>query len=316
MGSEMCIRDSPRYDWRQLQRWNIDQRLLPPSAQIDFRERTPWEVYRWQVLLVGAAMVIQALLITLLLHERGRRQHAEVQSRQRMADLARANRLSAAGELTASIAHEINQPLGAIRANAETLELMVKSDVPDIDEVRDILADIRRDEERASGVILRLRSLLTKAPFEARAVDFNEVVRETIGLLSAVAIGRQVELRSALSTVPLPVQGDSIQLQQVMLNLIVNAMDAMSHLPMAERRITIRSARDNEVAEVLVADSGPGIPADDLKQVFEPLFTTKTEGMGMGLSIARSIVEAHGGHLTVQNQAKSGALFRVSLPIA
>jgi signal transduction histidine kinase len=306
----------PRYDWRQLQRWKISERLLPPGSEIDFREPTPWEVYRWQILLIGSALVFQALLITLLLHERGRRQHAEVQSRQRMSELARVNRFSTAGELTASIAHEINQPLGAIRANAETMELMVKSGAPDIDEVGEIIADIRRDEERASNVILRLRSLLKKTPIEVRDIDFNEVVRETIDLLSGLAIGRQVEVRSALSTVPLPVKGDPIQLQQVILNLIVNAMDAMSDLPVAERRINIRTVRDNEVAEVSIADRGPGIPPDNLKQVFEPLFTTKTEGMGMGLSIARTIVEAHGGRLSAENRPGSGALFRISLPLA
>ena len=306
----------PRYDWRELQRWKISERLLPPGSKIDFREPTPWEVYRWQILLVGAALVFQALLITLLLHERGRRQHAEVQSQQRMSELARVNRFSTAGELTASIAHDINQPLGAIRANAETMELMVKSGTPDIGEVRDIIADIRRDEERASEVILRLRSLLKKAPFEVKDIDFNEVVGETIDLLSGLAIGRQVELRSALSTVPLPVKGDPVQLQQVMLNLVVNAMDAMSQLPVAERRIIIRTVRDDKVAEASIADRGPGIPPDSLKQVFEPLFTTKTEGMGMGLSIARTIVEAHDGQLSAENQPGTGALFRVSLPLA
>jgi signal transduction histidine kinase len=306
----------PRYDWRQLQRWKISERRLLPGSEIDFREPTPWEIYRWQILVIGSALVFQALLITLLLHERGRRQHAEVQSQQRMSDLAHVNRFSTAGELTASIAHEINQPLGAIRANAETMELMVKSGAPNIGQVREIVADIRRDEERVSNVILRLRSLLKKAPFEVRDTDFNVVVRETIDLLSGLAIGRQVELRSVLSTVPLPVKGDPIQLQQVILNLIVNAMDAMSHLPVAERRITIRTVRDNEVAEVSIADRGPGIPPDNLKQVFEPLFTTKTEGMGIGLSIARTIVEAHLGQLLAENQPGSGALFRVSLPLA
>ena len=306
----------PRYDWRQLRRWKISQRLLPPGSEIDFREPAAWEAYRSQILLVGAALVLQALLIMLLLHERGRRQHAEVQSRQRMSELAHANRFSTVGELTASIAHEINQPLGAIRANAETIELMVKSGTPDIGEVREIVADIRRDEERASEVILRLRSLLKKAPFEVRDIDFNEVVRETIDLLTAAAAERHVELRNAVSTVPLPVNGDFIQLQQVILNLVMNAMDATSHLPVGERRITIRTVRDDEVAEVSIADGGPGIPADKLKQVFEPLYTTKTDGMGMGLSIARTIVEAHGGHLTAENQPGSGALFRVSLPLA
>ena len=306
----------PRYDWRQLQRWKISEALLPPGSTVDFREPKAWEVYRWQILMVGTALVLQALLIALLLHERERRQTAEVQARQRLSELARANRFSMAGELTASIAHEINQPLGAIRVNAETAALMVKSATPDMAEITEIVADIRRDEERASEVILRLRSLLNKAPFELRDIDLGEVVRETIELLSGLAIGRQVEFRSALSGIPLPVKGDPIQLQQVIVNLVVNAMDAMSDLPAAERRVTVRTARDDRLVEVSIADQGPGIAPDRLRQVFEPLFTTKTGGMGMGLSIARTIVEAHGGRLSVENQSAGGALFRVSLPLA
>jgi signal transduction histidine kinase len=306
----------PRYDWRALQRWKISERLLPPGAPIDFREPTAWERYRWQILLVGGALVLQALLITLLLHERGRRQVAELLSLQRMSELARANRFSMAGELTASIAHEINQPLGAIRINAETVQLIAKSASPDIAEINEIIADIRRDEERATGVILRLRSLLKKAPFERRDIDFGEVVRESIDLLSAVATGREVELRSALSTIELPVKGDPVQLQQVVVNLIVNAMDAMSRLPAAERRVTIRTVRDAGFAELSVADQGPGIAPGDVGHVFDPLFTTKPEGMGMGLSIARTIVEAHGGRVSAENQPAGGGLFRVSLPIA
>ena len=306
---------APKYDWRELRRWKISERLLPPGSEIGFRQPTAWEVYRWQLLLVGTVLVFQALLIALLLHERGRRRYAEVQSQQRMSELARANRFATVGELTASIAHEINQPLGAIRTNAETMDLMVRSANPDIDEVREIVADIRRDEERASEVILRLRSLLDKAPFEVRTIDLNEVVSETIYLLSGLAIGRQVELRSALANLPMPVKGDAIQLQQVILNLIVNAMDAMSHLPAPERRVTIRTGRRDKFAEASVADRGTGIPPEKMKQVFEPLFTTKARGMGMGLSIARTIVEAHGGHLSAENQPGGGALFRVSLTL-
>lgn len=306
----------PRYDWRELQRWKINENLLPPGATIDFREPTLWEVYRWQILLVASALVVQALLITLLLHERARRRQAEVQSRQRMSELARVNRFATAGELTASMAHEINQPLGAIRANAEVMDMIVASGAPDMAEVKEIVADIRRDEERATNVILRLRALLKKAPFEVRDADLNEAASGTIDLLSGLAFGRQVELRSALSTVPLPIKGDPIQLQQVILNLTVNAMDAVSHLPVAERIVTIRTARDSEVAEVSIADRGSGIPPDSLKQIFEPLFTTKTEGMGMGLSIARTIIEAHRGQLSVENQPGGGALFRVTLPLA
>jgi len=307
---------APKYDWRELQRWKISESLLPPGAEIDFREPTTWEAHRWQIMFILAVVLAQAGLISLLLHERGRRSFAEVQSRQRMSELAHVNRYATAGELTTSIAHEINQPLGAIRTNAETMELMVKSASPDMDEIREIVADIRRDEERASEVILRLRSLLKKAPFELREVDFNGIVGETIEFLSALAAGRQVSISMSLYSGPLPIKGDRIQLQQVILNVIVNAMDAMSSMPAAERRITVWTLRDNDFVEVAISDAGPGIPPDKLSRVFDPFFSTKPEGMGMGLSIARTIVEAHQGELKAENQKKGGALFRIRLPLA
>jgi C4-dicarboxylate-specific signal transduction histidine kinase len=263
--------------------------------------------------------LMQAALITGLLHERRRRQLAEVQSRQRVSELARVNRLSTAGELTASIAHEINQPLGAIQANAETMELILRSPSPDIDEMKEIVADIRHDQKRASEVIRRLRSLLRKTPFEVRDIDLNEIVRETeefISALSAVAVARQVDLSDSITQVPLPIRGDRIQLQQVILNLIMNAIDAMSDMPSARRKIAVRTRRIGDFAEVSISDAGPGIPPDKLKEVFEPFFTTKAQGMGIGLSIARTIVEAHNGQIYAENQTDGGAIFRVMLPLA
>jgi len=304
-----------KYDWRELKRWDIPESRLPEGSQILFHQLSPWELYRWQVVAVCSAVLVQALLIGGLLYERRRRLLAEVDSRQRMAELAHVNRFATAGELTASISHELNQPLGAILSNAESLELMLKSQTPDIDEARQIASEIRRDDERASEVIRRLRSLLKKAPFDSRNADLNDIVGETVTFLSALALGRSVELRTALDPEPLTIKGDRIQLQQVILNLIVNAIDAMSELPPAERLITIRTARDRERAEVSIADRGPGIPHDKLQDIFQPFFSTKARGMGMGLSIARTIVEAHGGRLFAENLARGGALLRVELPM-
>jgi C4-dicarboxylate-specific signal transduction histidine kinase len=233
-----------------------------------------------------------------------------------MAELARVNRYSTAGELTSSIAHELNQPLGSILTNAETAELMLKSPNPDIEEVREILADIRRDDQRASEVIHRLRSLLKKTPFELKNVDLNEIVRETTEFLAGLADARDVELMTAASETALNIEGDHIQLQQVILNLVVNAMDAMTHLAQPQRIVRIATGVVDGRAELSVLDTGSGIPADKLKTVFEPFFTTKAHGMGMGLSIARTIVEAHGGRIWADNRAEGGAAFRISLPLA
>ncbi|MBR0848877.1 ATPase [Bradyrhizobium diazoefficiens] len=305
----------PKYDWRELRRWNVDEALLPSDATVEFRTPSMLDTYRWQILLVCAVVLIQAALISRLLHEQRRRRLAEVQARQRMSELAHVNRYSMAGELTASIAHELNQPLAAIHTNAESMELMLGSVAPDIAEIRQITADIRRDDERASEVIQRLRSLLKKAPFEIRDIDLNAVVGETIEFLAGLMVARNVELRSSSIDEPLPIRGDRIQLQQVILNLIVNAMDAMADLPSADRKIAIATSRIGGSAEVSISDRGPGIPEERRANIFTPFYSTKPDGMGLGLSIARTIIDAHEGQIIAENVVGGGAVFRVRLPL-
>jgi signal transduction histidine kinase/ABC-type uncharacterized transport system substrate-binding protein len=305
----------PKFDWRQLQRWGIAESRLPSNSEIFFREPPAWHTYRWQIALVCAVILLQTALITRLLQEQRRRRHAEVQSRQRMSELAHVNRFSTAGELTATIAHEINQPLGSIHTNAETLELMLKSSPLDLDEVKAIVTDIRRDDARANEVILRVRNQLKKAPFETKDADLNDIVRETIDFLSALAIARQVQMRTSATTSSLPIRGDRIQLQQVILNLVVNAMDAMANVPISERKMLISTTRFDDMAEVAISDAGPGIPSNKIREVFEPFYSTKTSGMGMGLSIARTIVEAHDGQIWAENLPSGGAFVRVKLPL-
>ena len=305
----------PVYDWRELKRWNVSEESLPPGSEVLFREPTVWERYSWQIALVAAVILLQAGLITALLREHRRRQLAEVQSRLRMAELARVMRFSTAGELTASIAHEINQPLGSILTNAETADAILKSSNPDIAELKDIVKDILQDDRRASEVILRMRSLLKKAPFELKNFDLNDVVHETIGVIFSPAGRRKVELISLVTPDALPILGDRIQLQQVILNLVVNGIDAMKDTPSENRIITIRTSRVEEFAELSVSDRGSGIPEDKFKEVFEPFFTSKAEGMGMGLSIARTIIEAHNGSIWAKNRDHGGASFRIRLPL-
>jgi signal transduction histidine kinase len=306
----------PKYDWRLLQRWNISESRLPPGSEVLFREQSVWEQYRWQIALIIAVVLAQAGLISALLNAHRRRRLAEIQSAQRTKELAHLNRFATAGELTASIAHEINQPLGSILTNAETAQAILKSPNPDINEVNEILADILKDDQRASEVIRRMKSLLKKAPFELKKFDLNDVVRETLGFLSSLAVGRKVELTSLIKQNALPILGDRIQLQQVILNLVVNGIDAMKDTPAENRIISIRTSRVENFAELSVSDRGPGIPEDKLKAVFEPFFTSKAEGMGMGLSIARTIVEAHNGLIWAKNRDHGGATFRIKLPIS
>jgi signal transduction histidine kinase len=305
-----------QFDLRQLRRWGIAESRLPNGSQINFREVSAWDRYRWQIAIVGGALALQAVLIAGLLYERRRRQFAEVEARQRMAELAHVNRYSMAGELTTSIAHELNQPLGSILVNTETAALMLDSPSLDVKELKEILSDIRRDDQRAGEVIRRLRSLLKRVPFEAKEIDLNEAVAETLDLVLGLIHAREVTLDSVLAPDTLPVQGDRVQLQQVLLNMIVNAADAMTHLDKSQRKIVVRTARNGDSAEVEIADSGPGILHGKLNEVFEPFYTTKPSGMGMGLSIARTIIEAHGGQIFAENRAGQGALFRIRLPLA
>jgi signal transduction histidine kinase len=303
------------FDWRQMKRWGISEQRLPPGSEIDFRELAVWQRYPWQIALTLAVILVQGGLISVLLFEHRRRRLAEVQSRQRMGELARVMRFSTAGELTASIAHEINQPLGSILTNAETADAILQSSSPDIAELKDIVKDILRDDRRASEVIRRMRSLLTKAPFELKSLDLNDVAREAAEFLSTLAVARKVELTSLITQNAIPILGDRIQLQQVILNVVVNGIDAMKDTPGENRIISIRTSRVEKFAELSVLDRGPGIPEDKLKEVFEPFFTSKAGGMGMGLSIARTIIEAHHGLISAKNRDHGGASFRIRLPL-
>ena len=305
----------PRFDWRQMQRFGIGESNLPPGSTVYFREPTVWERYSWQIASIVAVLLIQAGLIMVLLQEHRRRQLAEVLSRQRMAELAHVNRFSTAGELTASIAHEINQPLGSILTNAETAQAILRSPSPNIAELDEIVTDIVQDDRRATEVIRRMRSLLKKAPFEQKQFDLNEVVQETIRFLASLAVGQKFELVSVITPETLPILGDRIQLQQVILNLVMNGIEAMRDTPSEDRIISIRTSRVENFAQLSVSDRGSGIPDEKLKEVFEPFFTSKAEGMGMGLSIARTIIEAHNGQIWAKNRDRSGASFRVQLPL-
>jgi signal transduction histidine kinase len=307
---------APKYDWRELRRWGISESRLPPGSEVLFREPSAWERYRWQIALIVALTLLQGGMISGLLHERHRRQIAEVQLRQRMTELAHSNRHSLAGELAATIAHEINQPLGAILTNSETLEAMLQSPTPDLSELREIAADIRRDDQRASDVILHLRRLLKKHPLELKAIDLNEPVREAIHFLSPLADAQNTEFDSSIAPAPLPIKGILVQLQQVILILVLNAMEAMSDLPGDKRKLAIATERAGNFAEASVSDTGPGVPPDKLKEIFVPFFSTKAQGMGMGLSIARTIIEVHGGQIWAENTASGGAMFRIRLPLA
>ena len=306
----------PVFNWLQMQRWGVRDSDLPSGSEIRFREPGQWEKYRWQTLAVAAVLLIQAGLIWVLLHERHMRADAERESRNHLSELAHANRQATAGELSSTMAHELNQPLGAILTNTETAELILSSPAPNLSEVKEILADIKRDDIRASEVIDRMRGFLRRAPFEDKAIDLNDAVRKVFDFLSVQASARNVALSFEPSGEPLQVRGDQVQIQQVIMNLVVNSMDAMAAIPNGRSVIGRTEMNGGSSAVVSIADSGPGIPAEKLNEIFDPFFTTKKQGMGIGLSISRTIVQAHKGRIWAENQREGGAVFRLSLPLA
>ena len=245
------------------------------------------------------------------------RKDAELETQRLRQEIAHVGRVSMMGQLASALAHEINQPLGAILRNAEAAELFLQHDPPDLDEIRAILADIRRDDQRAGMVIERMSSLLKRHDLTTRPVDVGELFGEVGSLLRGDAAARRVRLELAAPVDFPPVLGDRVHLQQVLLNLILNGMDALNGA-MAEKRWVNVGARltGARMIEIAVSDGGHGIPVEKLARVFEPFFTTKTSGMGMGLPISQNIIEIHGGRLWAENNAAgTGAVFRFTLPL-
>jgi two-component system sensor kinase FixL len=244
------------------------------------------------------------------------RKQAEQENEQKRNELAYVARISTMNQLASSLAHELNQPLGAIMRNAEAGELFLQDPSPDLDEIRAILADIRKDNQRAGAVIDRMRSQLKRREVEHSLLDLNLLASEVIALVCPEADARKVRIAlNPVSSLP-PVRGDRVQFQQVLLNLLLNAMDAMNDTAPDDRRITMLVQAAGRQVEVAVSDAGHGIPADKLSHVFEPFFSTKPNGLGMGLAISRSIIEAHRGSIRAKNNEPAGATFTITLPSA
>lgn len=306
---------SPMFDWREIQRWGISESRLPPGSQIFFREPTLWSQYRWQLLLVAAVILTEALLIVGLLYQRRRRRMAESESFRRMSELAHLNRVATAGALSASIAHEVRQPLAAMVTQSGAAMRWLARQTPDVAEARAALEKIATSGERASQIIENLRSMFRKEASAHGPLNINRLIEDVVELTGREAQKHNVVVRTSLFNGPMPATpGAPAQLEQVFLNLIINAIEAMS--ASANGALEIRSSV-SEAGDVLVtvADSGPGVAVENLDRMFDAFFTTKPDGMGMGLSICRSIIEAHGGRLWA-TRGDRGLIFHVFLPIA
>ena len=300
-------------DWRQLQRWGLSVDSLPPGTEVLFRPASLWERYRGGVLAVLGLFVVESLLIALLLVERKRRVRAQRAVEQARAQVEHLARVATVNGLAAAVSHELRQPLAAIRMNAEAGDLLLTRTPPDVDEARLALQAIVRDDVRAAEVIDHFRTLLRKHDPISTTVDLNAVCRNTAKLVEHEVAGRRARLVLRLDPDVPPVRGDPVQLQQVVMNLTLNALDAVSASP-SEREAAISTARNNGDVEVRVSDTGPGLAPSVEQRLCEPFFSTKPHGLGMGLTIVRSIVERHNGMLQAENRPVGGALFTVTLP--
>ena len=245
------------------------------------------------------------------------RKQAEQELHERRGELAHLARVTMLGELSGSLAHELNQPLTAILSNAQAAEHYLAQDAPDLAQVREILADVVAEDERAGEVIRRLRLLLKKGEVQQQTLDVNEVVIEVLKLALSDLTSQGVTVDTALASDLGAIRGDGVQLQQVLLNLVMNACDAMADNVAKDRLLTVRTLSAGEASvRIEVSDVGRGLPEGGAERAFERYFTTKAHGLGLGLSVCRTIITAHGGTLGAANNAGRGATFHFTLPLA
>ena len=309
----------PEWLDRDEQRWLPELKMtgsLPPFEKEYFRK----DGSRVAVL-IGVAVLEeggnQGVAFVLDLTERKRAQEEHERLRQLEADLAHMNRLSTMGELAASLVHEIAQPIATARNNARAALNFLDQQPPDLGEVRDALGCVVGDADRAGDIMGRIRDQIKKAPPRKDRFDLNEAINEVIVLAGSAIAKNGVSVQTRLTEGLFPVQGDRVQVQQVVLNLILNAVEALNSVDEGARELLI-STEQRQADDILLAvrDSGPGIDPECLERVFEAFYTTKSSGVGMGLSICRSIIAAHGGRLWAAANEPRGAIFQFTLPSA
>jgi signal transduction histidine kinase len=302
-----------QFDWRQMQRWGIAESSLPAGSEIQFRDPNVWGQYRVQILTISAAILLQAALISWLIYEHRRRNLAEVQSRNSMSELTYMNRRAAAGELSASLAHEINQPLTGIATRAGAALRWLRAETPDLDKVGAGLEQIIAATHHAGDIVKSVRAMFKKDTNERLPIDINKLILAVLAIVRIDLQKNGVELQIQLDERIPDVEGDQVQLQQVVLNLVMNAIEAMQ--PGQPRVLKVKSEQGKPgMVHVSVEDSGTGIDPSNLDRVFNPLFTTKARGMGMGLSICHSIIQNHDGRIWVSTGTNGGSIFQFELP--
>jgi signal transduction histidine kinase len=303
----------PIFDWRQLQRWDIGESTLPTGSEIRFRPPSVWEQYRLQLLGMFAALLIQTALIWWLIFEHRRRHLAEVRSRNAMTELTYMNRRATAGELSASIAHEINQPLTGITTRASAALRWLAAEPPNFDRVRVALTDIVESGHRAADIVTSVRAMFKKEASRKTWVDINSLILTVLAIVRVDLQKNDIDLQLRLDDQQPAVEGDRVQLQQVILNLLMNAIEAMQLVRPRMLKVTSSQSKSGRVL-VSIEDTGTGIDPSNLNRIFSALFTTKERGMGMGLSICHSIIEGHDGRIWVSPGVNRGSVFQFQLP--
>jgi signal transduction histidine kinase len=302
-------------DWRQLRRWGIREARVPAGTIVRFKDPSVWDRYRIYIVAALAVLLAQTALIAGLLYQRRARHRAEVESRRNLTLAADATRRATMSALTGSMAHELSQPLSSILHNAQAAEKLVAANRATSEMLLEILSDIRTADTRAAQIIERHRTMLKHRQLDRQPVDIHGVMRESLALIGQDMRARRVQLDLDLPAEPCVITGDSVLLQQVLVNLLINAMDAMAETPPGRRRLQVHAAVRPDSVAVSVRDAGTGLPASIDGRLFEPFVTTKTDGIGIGLTIAHSIVEAHRGRMEAHNNADGGgATFTVTLP--
>ena len=276
-----------------------EERVLPASQKLG----------------VALALLILGMLILEVVVERARRKRAEREVRQSQATVAHMNRVEVFGELAGALAHEVNSPLAAIMNDARAARHFLEGPAPGLRDARECIAAIEINTQRALEVILRMRNALRRQVGARSVRDLSSIVNDSVQLLQHEARDRGVELELALASQPLEVDVDSVQVQQVVLNLMLNALDASAEQPPERRRVLVRTQASGSSAEAIVLDRGCGVSAKERPHLFEPFYTTKATGLGMGLSISRSIAESHGGRLVMEPADDVGTVFRFVLPL-
>lgn len=306
------------YDWRQLKRWNISEQNLPDGSVVLYKDVSFFEKNKWLIIAIVLFFIIESIIIIMLIRSNRKQKKTAlelVDARQRYKEILHAERTSRLGELTASLAHELNQPLTAIRSSAQAALRFIKSDNVDLQLFMQILENIVEDDKRASAIIVNIRSLVNKETIKKEPVNLYILINNTISIYRSQALFLGIVIKTELEESLPKVVANRTQLQQVLLNLIINASEAMSDTPPEKKRIILHLQTTDGFLKCSVRDFGRGIESTKTNDIFNPFYTTKSEGMGMGMAVTKSIILSHKGDIWAENNIDGGATITFKLPI-